>query len=963
MAKSTTEKNAALQGLIDRYDQLVAERNLDGLLPFLQNETEGNRTAFKKHVLKMRRHLTDFIEFDKEQLRNGRKNKWGTRGDDTQCKIVNLTALALLNASDTANFSNEIALLQNYPTDPCLRAVIAWAKPAWIARAIKESFDKNEWFSFDYRLLRTLEADGVVEFSPRLFALTLASPKWFRHDKDGQEWLHFLSTDATVVERDLPLVFDYETSLHNRGMVVKTAGQQFQLWDHLFEKLLAAGKLDRRFFIEQSLRIQTKNWNNAAKLFFRKRLDAAGPTDAELIGHQHTLFSFLHESFPQVVNFGMEKIKQIHQHPDFDLAAFLDWLPPMLIRQDVGASVKKALQVFDYFFKSAPDRRQELLAAAADVLVSADLELQQQAARRILKNGQAGDAMLVEKLEGYQSQMLGHIRQSLVPLMGEPAADRADTTDESRYHYQPAAYRLLEEEIVLPESWNEVMFLISRYLSSREPLDAELILNTYQTRWRLFPADSSAQLKPLLKQVAYWDHPGHVEINNYMNGFLLADPAFMRRLDAGPETHIRKLRVPAPYIFRYLIGLTRRKIVRRSPLPLLCFPTHRPFWVEPKTLVQRLLDYQAAGEKADRLDLAVAISRMPRENAGEAVELLPQLNPELRRLMEFCFGTSTQIFLKSENWRSRLLSLVGRNSEDAGEIAVWAVAARTFDPDGIFSEFEKTSLGEVPNVTRPFSPEIHFVRHPKREIPPRWKGGKPVIIPAFTDLSIALPAYRVLPLHLLYSAGLFERNKNNDWRWGEAPENALAFLHSLIPQNPAPLVWHCIFAQSGFAPLLQAIRRPETRWTPPVRFAFCMAFYDEDKPTRFQAAELLHFLIEENRLDAALFGRQLGDFVFAKFSVLARLLEGLESVKDVSPKHNAALFEVLDCLFAQFYENTKSVRDEPLPTNFRKLVEYYADLQVKTGRPASAAALGCFHYLEENAALKKLVSQIKSVKK
>ncbi|MCK6693872.1 MAG: DUF6493 family protein, partial [Thermoanaerobaculia bacterium] len=669
------------------------------------------------------------------------------------------------------------------------------------------------------------------------------------------------------------------------------------------------------------------------------------------------------ESFPQVVNFGMEKIKQIHQHPDFDLAAFLDWLPPMLMRQDVAPSVKKALQVFDYFFKTAPGRRLDLLIAAADVLVMPDLELQQQAVRRILKNGQAGDAALVEKLEGYQSRMLGNIRQSLVPLMGEPAVAGADAAAKNIYRYQPPEYRLLEEKIVLPESWNEVMFLISRYLSAREPLDAELILNTFQTRTHLFPADSSAQLKPFLKQIAYWDNPGYVEMNNFMNGFLLADPAFMRRLDAGPETHIRKLRVPAPYIFRHLIGLTRRKIVRRSPLPLLCFPTHRPFWVEPKTLVQRLLDYQAAGEKADRLDLAVAISRMPRENAGEAVGLLPQLNPELRRLMEFCLGTNTQIFLKNENWRSKLLSLVGRASEDAAEIALWAVTARTFDPDGIFPEFEKTSLGEVPNVARPFSPEIRFVRHPKREIPPRWKGGKPVIIPASTDLNIPLPPYRALPLHLLYSAGLFERNKNNDWRWGEAPENALAFLHSLIPQNPAPLVWHCIFAQSGFAPLLQAIRRPETRWKPPVGFAFCMAFYDENKPVRFQAGELLHFLIEENRLDAALFGRQLGDFVFAKFSVLARLLEGLESVKDVSPKHNAALFEVLDGLFAQFYENAKSVHDEPLPTNFKKLVEYYADLQVKTGRPASAAALVCFQYLEENAALKKLVSQIKSVKK
>jgi hypothetical protein len=45
------------------------------------------------------------------------------------------------------------------------------------------------------------------------------------------------------------------------------------------------------------------------------------------------------------------------------------------------------------------------------------------------------------------------------------------------------------------------------------------------------------------------------------------------------------------------------------------------------------------------------------------------------------------------------------------------------------------------------------------------------------------------------------------------------------------------------------------------------------------------------------------------------------------------------------------------------MLECYVDLQVKTRREASAAALGCFQYLEGSAALKKLVSQIKSVKK
>jgi len=446
MAKSTTKKNTVQQDITDRYDQLIATGNIEGLLPFLQNEPDCKSTIFKKHILKMRRYLTAFTSFEKEQFRNGHKVKWGTRGDDTQCKIVLLTALSVLNLSDTVNFSNEIFLLQNYPTDQHVRAIVSLAKPVWIARAIEESFDKNDSFTFDYQLLRVLEADEIVEFSPRLFALSLASPKWFRGEKEGVERMQYLSTDASVLERDLPLLFDYETRLHDRWMFININTQQSQFWDFLLKKLLEEGKLDRRFFIEQSLLIQTKNWNNAIKFFFRKLLEAAGPTTGELIGYQYTLFSLLQESFPQVVNYGMEKIRQIHQHPEFDLLTWLDWLSPMLMRQDVATSAKKSLQIFDFFFKNMPDRRADLLIAAAEVFVVPDPELQQQAAKRILKNWKTDDVALANKLTEYQSLMVGNVRQRLAPILGEEEQNEPIEAIENMYRFQPHIHRLLKKK-------------------------------------------------------------------------------------------------------------------------------------------------------------------------------------------------------------------------------------------------------------------------------------------------------------------------------------------------------------------------------------------------------------------------------------------------------------------------------------------------------------------------------------
>ena len=963
MAKSTTGKNTDRQDYIDRFDQLISKRNIENLLPFLQNEADIRGSAFKKHVLKSRRYWNTFVEYEKEELKAGQNIKWGARGDETQLKIVNLTALTVLNSSDTTNFSNEILTLRSYPTSEHVRSIVAWAKPAWIARAIEDSFDKSEGYSFDYQLLRTLETDGILTFSPRLFALSLGSPRWFRQTKEKHDWLDYLSTDATVLERDLPLLFEYETRLHDRWTGVEMDGRQYQLWEFLFQKFLAEGRLHRSFFIEQSLRIQTKNWNNAVKLFFRNRIDEADPGIGELIEHQFTLFSFLHESYPQVVNYGIEKIRQIHQHPDFDLQAWLDWLPPMLMRQDAASSVKKVLQLFDYFFKTMPERREDLLVTIADIFVVPNLELQQQAARRILKNGKDGDIALCEKLKRYCHLMLGNISQEMSPILGDPEVVSAAVASEDNYRLQGPEYRLLEEKIVLPENWNEVMFLISRYLSSREPLDAELILNTYQTRSQLFPADSQEQLKPFLKQIGYWKNPGHVSLDNLMNGFLLRNPDLLRQLNAAPETGVLKTRFHAPLIFKNLMRLTQRKMKRQSTLPLLCFPTHQPYWVAPEILMQRLIDYQTASEHVDWLDLTIAISRMPREETSKAVKLLPKLALGLRALLEFCLGTSKQIYLNTEKWQSKLLSLIGRTGEDTAQVAAWAVAARTFYPDECFPEFEKTSLAGAPNVVEPFSPRISFVRHPKREITPAWSHGQPVSLPAYTDLNVTTLPNQAFSLQLLYSGGLFRKSSRYEWFWESVSENELTFLQSLVPQNPDPLIWHCILTRSGFNTFLDLVRRPEHRWTQAGILAFCTAFYNDNKPVRFQAGEVLHDLIEENRLETDRLGRQLGHFVYGKFSVLKRLLESLEGIRGVSAKHDAALFEILDNLFTQFYENKKSSQEDTLPVHFKKLVEYYVDLQVKTRRKISDATLDCFQYLEENAGLKKLVLQIKSARK
>jgi predicted DNA-binding WGR domain protein len=959
-AKPRTQTKTALQEAIEALDKIIKFKEMDAILPFLEQYSKGNVEGLKAHIKKCKRYWMTYTDLSKEpEFKKNTSYSWGQRGDIVQSRIITICAIALFDKADITPWDEVFQLFDEVNCKP-LVDVLDWAKPNWVDAFLLDKVKKAEWFNLNYRSLRFWEERQILSYNPELFALCLANFQDYqyeqRHKAKGSEYVEFLANDALAYQRDVLELFNYETNLHNTHYVPVKKNNGVLLWETLFPRLLAEKKLDKAFFIENALQIQTKEWNNNLKVFFRKRLEELSLSTDELIEYQETIFTFFHATYPPIVTYGMDLMKQIQTHKSFNTPSFLEWVSPIMMRSDCKAAIKNLMPILEKISKEAPQYNSEISALLADVFIIADMTLQEKAAKSLLKIGNANDINLKEKLVMYAPQMQGNIKASLAAFL-----EGGDVFDDNMGEYE--AYRpmlqkveLLTEKVVLPSDWNDILFQFGTFISSDAVLDGEILLNTYITQRHLFPADYAAQLKPYFKQLEgkYFEST----FKNFVKAFLMEkminiDSDFKHKND-----HYTKNKTLL--LIKQISAKVEEKVQKKSSLPLLSMPTHAPYWVEPKTLIERIIAHQNAGEGVDMVDLCIAISRMPRENVEAAVPLLTQLDPEMQRLMLFCFGKSREIDIKDgASMLSKLILLMGGNTKKTENVALWALAARTFYPHDTFKEFEKTYLADVPFIVEPFNPKIEL-----KEKWNEWKNYQTKIMersPSWYELDFEFPAHKNIPDYLLYSIELFK--KSNAWEYGFNNAENVYYVHSLMPQNSEALAYivaksACNNTSNSYGELrgfLDIINRPEFCFSDITAFVFACCFFQEKKEERFMSTEVLIAQIENQKIDVVKLGEKLAFLISGKYGALLRFIDCLVAIKDVSPQHNSAFLIILDTIFKHLNLEDK------IPTNFKKLVENYIDILSKTKQKPSPEALLFFEKWSDNASLKALIKQIKGI--
>jgi hypothetical protein len=89
------------------------------------------------------------------------------------------------------------------------------------------------------------------------------------------------------------------------------------------------------------------------------------------------------------------------------------------------------------------------------------------------------------------------------------------------------------------------------------------------------------------------------------------------------------------------------------------------------------------------------------------------------------------------------------------------------------------------------------------------------------------------------------------------------------------------------------------------------------------------------------------------YGPIGRCIEVLEQCRDISSKHNNALLQLLDAAFAHY------IIAEKMPTNFKKIVEYYYDLMNKEQYHFTDDLQQVFEKLEIYKSLQPILKKIR----
>ncbi|MBC8155162.1 MAG: WGR domain-containing protein, partial [Bacteroidetes bacterium] len=428
VAQKADSAKAETEAVLNRYDEIIRDTLTDELLPFLQSVDAKQYPALRKRIKQAETRWWGDPNLATEENNRQLIAKWGSRATKEQSYIIILSGLAMLPLQDAKAF--RVYWLLADPQWPApLLPILRWARPQWLTEFLLKTVQREKWLCLPYQHLLTLEREGLIEYSAELLSLPISRLGGY-NDRDSKYLADFLASDTATITRGISALFDYPAAsvLFNNRSVWDSDGNYTQVatWPPIFARLLADGKLNRSWFLEKCVSVQTRDWNSDLRSFYRKQFEAANPSPAELITLQATLFPLLAAQHPHVVNWAIGLIKTMVAESDFRPGDLVDWASPVMMRDDCKTGLKTLLSLLERLMKTQPDYQTAITHLLADVFVLNDLPLQTKAASLLTKYGDPTDTELQDRLQTYAGQMLGNVAGDLKPFLTRADADNDD---------------------------------------------------------------------------------------------------------------------------------------------------------------------------------------------------------------------------------------------------------------------------------------------------------------------------------------------------------------------------------------------------------------------------------------------------------------------------------------------------------------------------------------------------------
>ena len=573
--------------------------------------------------------------------------------------------------------------------DEVLLDFVQTPQGAYMIEGIKQMYKDNP-SKMSFQILWSTYKAGYIPLNEGVFIQRMYDLNWFKADEHLTKYL--LKHPETVVL--FPSVPAY----------IQDTIFTTEEWKKIYHTLDKKGYFtNKNAILHAFIEALLNPWKKTVLDMYCRWIETLEPSHQELLYNQHTLFALLSSDKTSVVNFVMKLIKEIACEKDFDFEAFADNFALCFATQKIAKSQLIGLSILENSYKKQAPINRDYREQLAVLFTVPDAKLQEKVAS--LLTTYFSEEGLAEVVAPYQDYLKGKA-QELLPFESHNSSESSDPS----YSNEPNS---LTKEIAraarTPKTWDDLLFLIGDCIRERSPLVLDLFFEGLNQLQAQIPADYPEQVKPYLNQLLSNERAVTSLFYQFLDSWCSQSPIPLvyntnkeweelqelykekKYLQAEKFNKLREIHVSAnkakkifPFFFNK-IACALQKLKEKDTLPFISTPTHAPFYIEPLTFLERIIQYEKAGKTPMQEDVIIGLNRLlPTEITEEQKQLSLSLTGDYAPALQYYFEVSNAITIT-----------------DATRV-LWGQVLRLKDIDGVFPELEIPQKPNLQGLVRPF---------------------------------------------------------------------------------------------------------------------------------------------------------------------------------------------------------------------------------------------------------------------
>ena len=582
--------------------------------------------------------------------------------------------------------------------DEVLLDFVQTPQGAYMIEGIQLMYKDNP-LEMSFQILWSVYKAGYIPLNEGVFIQRMYDLNWFKADEHLTKYL--LKHPETIVL--FPSVPAY----------IQDTIFSTEEWKKIYHTLNKKGYFtNKNAILHAFIEALLNPWKKTVLDMYCRWIETLEPSHQELLANQQTLFALLSSDKTSVVNFLMKLIKEIANEKDFDFQVFTDNFALCFATQKIAKSQLIGLGILENSYKKQaptnPDYREQL----AVLFTVPDAKLQEKVAN--LLTTYFNHEGLPEVIAPYSDYLKGKAQDLLATLSPSESSAPSDLSDRSasseNSHTSHSSHTpKIAPAARTPRTWDDLLFLIGDCIRERSPLVLDLFFEGLNQLQAQIPADYPEQVKPYLKQLLSNERAVTSLFYQFLDSWCSQSPIPLvyntnkewnelqelynekKYSQAEKFNKLREIHVSAnkakkifPFLFNK-IACTLRKLKEKETLPFISTPTHAPFYIEPLTFLERIIQYEKAGKTPIQEDVIIGLNRLlPNEITEAQKQLALSLTGDYAPALQYYFEVSKTITIT-----------------DATRV-LWGQVLRLKDIDGVFPELEIPQKPNLQGLVRPF---------------------------------------------------------------------------------------------------------------------------------------------------------------------------------------------------------------------------------------------------------------------